>query len=120
MRLVGVIALLVACSSSEPAKPRDAPKRVPHPTAPGGESNIARADYIGPEACRECHEAQYAMWSTSLHRVMNAKVSDAGAVIGDFTGKSVAYRDGTAKFERTLDGYAMTLRSLESEVRYRI
>lgn len=85
-----------------------------------GESNIARADYIGPEACRECHEPQYAMWSTSLHRVMNAKAADAGAIVGDFTGKSITYRDGTAKFERALDGYAMILKSRDHEVRYRV
>lgn len=119
-----VVLVLVACSSSEPAREKPAvkaaTKRVPHPAAPGGESNIVRADYIGPEGCRECHEAQYAMWSTSLHRVMNAKVTDAGAVIGDFNGKSLAYRDGMAKFERTPDGYAMTLSSRDSEVRYQV
>lgn len=123
MRWLLFIAL-VACSSPEPAKqqpaPKPAAKRVPRPAPLGGESNIARADYIGPEACGECHETQYAMWKKSLHRVMNAKVSDAGAVIGDFAEKSLAYRDGTAKFERTLEGYAMTLSSRDSEVRYRV
>lgn len=106
---------LVACSPSEqPAKPREAAaKRVAHPAAPGGESNIARADYIGPEACGECHEAQYAMWKTSLHRVMNAKVSDAGAVIGDFTGKSLMYAGRPVKFD---PGYVMTV----GDIRYQV
>src|SRR5512143_2091236 len=90
------------------------------PTHSVGESNIARADYIGPEACGECHAPQHALWSASLHRVMNARVTDPGAVIGDFSGATVRFRTGSATFDRTLGGYGMTLRDGAREVRYRV
>jgi hypothetical protein len=116
------VLLLVACSSPKQAPTSDRPAaskpRVAKNTV--GESNIERADYIGPDACGECHPAQQALWSASLHRVMNAKAADPGAVIGDFSGVEVRYRAGIARFERTLGGFAMTLRDGAREVRYRI
>lgn len=113
MRVLFCLAV-IACSSSEPA-PKPVQQRVPRPTATG-ESNTTAADYIGPDACGECHAAQHAQWSKSLHHRMNAKATDRSAVIGDFNGKSLAYRDGIVKFDRTIDGYAMTV----GDVRYRI
>ena len=98
---------------AEPAKP------VLRPIAEG-ESNIARADYIGPEACGECHAQQYADWTLSLHRVMNARADAPKAVIGDFGGVVLRYRDGTVAFDRDLGGYTMTTRDRERTTRYRI
>jgi hypothetical protein len=121
VRWIAFVLLFVACSSSERPKPSPAPEiveRVPRPTV--GASNIERADYIGPDACGECHPTQLALWTNSLHRRMNARASDAGAVIADFGGAHVRYRDGTARFDRTLGGYAMTLRDGAREVRYRV
>ncbi len=116
----------LACTQSSPSSPpAPAPTRSPTPTRTPrplatGESNIARADYVGPTVCGECHAAQFAAWSTSLHRVMNAKADDPGAVIGDFKGAVLPYAGGEARFERDLAGYTMTVRKGERTTRYRI
>ena len=115
------IVCLIACNSSSTSQPPAAKqtKRVPRPLA-SGESNIARADYIGPEACGECHGVQYALWSASLHRVMNAKVDQPSAVIGDFNNVTIAYRGGEVRFARDRAGYTMTTTKGERTTRYRI
>jgi hypothetical protein len=83
-------------------------------------SNIARADYIGPNACGECHSEQYAAWSKSLHRVMNARPEDDGAVIGDFGGATLAYAGGEARFTREGRTYYVTTARGAEIVRYRV
>src|SRR5213078_4625041 len=109
-----VLAWLVvaACTRAAPTPP-------PAPPAPGV-SNIARTDYVGPNACGECHAEQYAGWSRSLHRVMNAHADEPGAVIGDFSGAVVAYRGGEARFSRESGDYMMTLARGERRVTYRV
>lgn len=126
MRRLLALALVVACSQPTPSSPPSSSSppiaertRTPRPFAEG-ESNIARADYIGPEACGECHAPQYADWRGSLHRVMNAKADDPGAVIGDFSGVVVRYRDGEVKLARDAAGFTMTARDRERSARYRI
>jgi len=121
---LALLALLVACSSGReqsnaPAGSGSAkPARVPHLVA--DDRNILATDYIGPNACGECHGPQFAAWSTSLHRVMNMKADDPGAVIGDFKSATVPYGAGTAKMERDLVGYAMTTQDRERTTRYRV
>ncbi|HUS30205.1 MAG TPA: hypothetical protein VMZ53_16975, partial [Kofleriaceae bacterium] len=118
MRLPVLLLAVVACSSTkQPPPPAPMKERVATNTV--GESNIERADYIGPDACAECHPQQHAMWSASLHRVMNARASDAGAVIADFA-TEVHYRDGVASFGRSLGGLVMTLNDGGREVRYNV
>lgn len=112
---------LVACSSptaSPPEVQRTPAKRTPGPVA--DDRNITGADYIGPDACAECHAAQHALWSQSLHRVMNARADRPEAVVGAFTGAPIPYRDGELRMERDLAGYTMTAISRERSVRYRI
>ena len=91
---------LAACSSTEAS------------SVPRVETTVAAGDYIGPQACGECHPDQYARWQGSLHRVMNARASDAGAVIGNFDDAAL----GDAHFTRDASGYFMTLRG----TRYRV
>ncbi len=119
--------LIAACSNRDEPKPeRPAPStqpaspraRVPGPVA--DESNIRRADYVGPAACGECHAAQLAAWTSSLHRVMNMKVEDAGAVIGDFRDARVTSHGGEALMQRDGTAYVMTTRDRERTVRYRL
>jgi len=109
-----VLVVLGACTrTDEPVKPPPAP-------APAKvESNIARADYVGPKVCGDCHAEQYAAWSQSLHRVMNARASEPGAVIGDFH-TTVKYAGGEARFSREGDDYLMTLARGGTSVRYRV
>ena len=79
-------------------------------------SNIARADYVGPEVCGGCHADEFARWSLSLHRMMNAKASDPGAVVGDFGGAAIEYRGEQARFTRDGSGYAMEIGALHYRV----
>jgi hypothetical protein len=117
-----VVVAIAACSQPTGAppssSPAEMPQRTPRPLAIG-ESNIARADYIGPEACGACHAEQYADWAKSLHRVMNAQ-AEPKAVIGDFSGLTVRYQDGEVVLARDLAGYTMTTRDRERTTRYRV
>ncbi|HEY5920338.1 MAG TPA: hypothetical protein VIV11_01650 [Kofleriaceae bacterium] len=115
LALVAIAACTPQSSSSAPA-----PERKPLRPLASGESNIARADYIGPNACGECHAVQFAAWTTSLHRVMNAMADDAGAIIGKFDGAVLRYAGGEARFDRDLAGHTMTVRKGDRETRYRI
>ena len=112
MRRALALVALVACDAapSVPSEPAPVPKRTT------GDSNIARADYIGPEACGSCHADEYARWTQSLHRVMNAKASDPGAVIGNFDNASLRYAGGEVHFTHDATGYAMTIGSVHYRV----
>jgi hypothetical protein len=112
------VALLVAtCTRASDAPAPSHKARVPRDTT--GEPNTRPADYIGPAACGECHGDEHARWSQSLHRVMNAKAEDAGAVIGDFA-TTVPYDGGEARFSREGSAYVMTFTRGAQTVRYRV
>ncbi|MGE5183237.1 MAG: hypothetical protein ACM31C_14305 [Acidobacteriota bacterium] len=116
------IAIAGACTRATPP-PSPSPSPSPAtstPTAPTGATNIARTDYVGPKVCGDCHPDQHAAWSQSLHRVMNARASDPGAVIGDFSGARVAYAGGEARFVREGGDYVMILARGRARVRYRV
>jgi predicted CXXCH cytochrome family protein len=86
----------------------------------GAGSNVNPADYTGPEACKECHAANYRSWSGHPHRWMNAR-ADAATVKGDFSGNaSVTYKGGTATFDRQDDAYFMHLERDGEKRRYKI
>jgi hypothetical protein len=77
------------------------------------ERNTTRDDYIGPDACGECHPENHARWKQSLHAAMNGIAdavtpSGAPAVKGDFHVATVSYAGGTARFER--DGGVLVMR----------
>lgn len=128
MRLAVVLGLLAlaGCRSrteraAPPAEGSAAPRagaRRPHAPA-GPVSTIAARDYVGPEACGECHPDQHARWTASLHRVMNQR-ADGDGVLGDFDGAIVPYAGGEARFAKGPAGYTMTLAKHGREVRYRV
>jgi len=64
---------------------REAPEPA-HTNRPG---QIAQDGYVGSQACRSCHPAQYATWHASYHRTM-AGVATSETVIGDFGDGQVA------------------------------
>lgn len=117
--LVVALALLGACRSrsDEPAPTPSRAVRTADPAAAG--STIAKRDYIGPDACGECHAEQHAQWATSLHPVMN-QLAQGDAVIGDFGGAVVRYAGGEVKLDRDAKGFTMTLVKGERTVRYRV
>ncbi len=75
----------------------------------GSRSNIHPADYVGPEACRNCHQRHYESWSRHAHRWMNALANDS-TVKGDFSGKAgLSYLGGHAVFFKEDGAYKMRL-----------
>jgi hypothetical protein len=110
-----LVVALVACTRASDAPPPPPPKPAPHV-----DTNIARADYVGPRVCGDCHASELARWSQSLHRVMNARSDDDGAVIGDFANASLRYAGGEARFTHGADGYAITVRKGGVETRYKV
>ena len=88
-----------------------APKKVDHKKV-DHYSNIRQEDYIGPEACGECHRTNYDSWKQHPHSRMNTLATDE-TVVGDFSGVSLSYadsrvvflkRDGTFLMEHYRDG----------------
>jgi len=75
-------------------------------------SNIYPADYVGPDACRECHEENhqenYESWQAHSHRTMNQNPDDV-SVKGDFSGAEVSYGRGRAVFHREGADFLMSL-----------
>lgn len=139
MRMAIFIAVATACGSPDPEPAPAPPPSAPPPSASsspassspapntrkpfvGPISTIRREDYIGPEACGECHPTQRAAWQTSLHRRMN-QLAGSASIIGDFQ-TSIAYAGGTATFARDGEGpraaYTMTLAKGGATTRYRV
>jgi hypothetical protein len=74
----------------------------------GKSSNIRKADYVGPESCRECHEANYHDWSRHGHRYMTGKTTP-DRVFGDFSGKTIKYQGGEGHFYKKDGKFRMRL-----------
>ena len=74
----------------------------------GDSSNIHRHDYVGPDACRNCHKEQYAAWSQHPHRWMNALATDS-MVKGDFSDRRMSYLGGEIAFTKVDGSYRMRL-----------
>ncbi|MCR9293130.1 MAG: hypothetical protein NXI32_10455 [bacterium] len=70
-------------------------------------SNIAPQDYVGAQACQDCHKENFSNWSQHPHRWMNATATRE-TVMGDFSEQSIRYRGGTARFYRAGDEYRMS------------
>ena len=75
---------------------------------PAATENIHRDDYVGPEACKNCHKAQHANWSNHPHRWMNA-LADEGTVKGDFNDRRISYLGGEITFTKVDGTYRMRL-----------
>lgn len=75
-------------------------------------SNIRPEDYVGPEACVECHEKNHQenfdSWQDHSHRVMNQNPTEE-SVKGDFSGVHLDYQHGRVKFYRDGPRYMMSI-----------
>jgi hypothetical protein len=67
-------------------------------------SNILPEDYVGPEACRQCHAGKYRLWSTHPHRRMN-QLPGPQTIRGDFNDHTLALGHGSVHFNREGDTY---------------
>ncbi|GAB5402668.1 MAG: hypothetical protein Aurels2KO_08990 [Aureliella sp.] len=70
-------------------------------------SNILPEDYIGPDACAECHKENHKDWASHPHKRMNA-IATEKTVLGDFSGEnSIQYLGGKVTFFRSGSQYRM-------------
>jgi hypothetical protein len=117
--IVAAAAAAFAIHKSREPQPDAARRRAPAATL-AGESTILPGDYVGPDACKECHEEKYAQWRAHPHSKMNRDATGE-TVRGDFSGVRVPYEDGTVLFARDGDRYTMTLERAGAVVReYRV
>ena len=79
-------------------------------------SNIRHEDYIGPEACGECHEKNYSDWSQHPHSRMNQLATDE-TVVGDFSGTSFSYGNGRVVFLKRDGAFLMEFYQGEKRIR---
>jgi predicted CXXCH cytochrome family protein len=82
-------------------------------------SNILPQDYAGPEACSECHQANYTAWSEHPHRWMNTVASEE-TTQGDFSGTTIQYRHGVASFYRQGEEFRMRYEREDLQREYRV
>lgn len=69
-------------------------------------SNILAEDYVGPDACAECHDEQYELWKSHPHSLMNRHAGDH-SMRGDFDGAVLALPTGEVKFVERDGEYLM-------------
>jgi len=73
---------------------RTAPIVLPLPRSVAAEPAVPWDDFLGAEACGECHQAQYRVWRTSTHGRAGG-VPSREIVIARFNGVPIRFRDAT-------------------------
>jgi hypothetical protein len=80
-----------ACSSD--AADRDAPLSLDFPTPVAlAEATVASSDFVGAEACAECHADQYSAWASSTHGRAGGEAGP-DVVIAAFDGRPIVFAD---------------------------
>jgi tetratricopeptide (TPR) repeat protein len=88
-----VVPILVVAFVILRNRPGDEP--APAPTVDLG----AAPDYVGREACVDCHEEEHAAWRGS-HHDLAMRTATEETVLGDFSGVEFTYGDVTSTFFR--------------------
>lgn len=88
----GVIVLAVAAGLEW--RRLEAPIVLPPPRAAPPGAQVRWADFVGAEACAECHAAEYAAWRGSTHGRAGG-APGKGVVIARFNGAPIRFRDAT-------------------------
>lgn len=84
--LLAPLVVLAACRGGEPGTSRFPPPSEAHVAVPSFD------DFVGAEACSDCHEARYAAWAASTHGRAGG-VPSADVVIAPFDGIPIRFRD---------------------------
>lgn len=97
--LLSLAAILFVATFSVRAAPPQVQLNTSHlPAVPLGTSS---ADYLGSNACAQCHQDAFAQWRQSLHVKMTTPIAEA-TVLGDFaTGTRFAAHDRAYELGRT-------------------
>ncbi|HEX8795741.1 MAG TPA: ammonia-forming cytochrome c nitrite reductase subunit c552 [Polyangiaceae bacterium] len=106
---LGAAAALGACKKTPPAPAPAALAPLPEvgeflPPA------LDRPDYLGADACAECHRTIYDAWKKSPHGRSMA-VASPDTVLADFAGPPASLADGTVSFVREGEAYFMDIAS---------
>ncbi|MBX3162263.1 MAG: hypothetical protein KF773_40235 [Deltaproteobacteria bacterium] len=108
--------LLIAACGSRSAPPVAPPAPEPAQVVA---SNALRGDYVGSEACADCHAQIYAKWKSSPMRNMTRAA--AGAVIrAPFDGATLRVGDDVATMEQEGADRFIRLQTPKGTTRYRV
>lgn len=91
----------LAPTSEAPAAP-ETPARAPAGQA-ADTSEVTAADFVGAEACGECHQSQYEAWRGSTHGRAGGPADDA-TVVAPFDGEPIRFADAVVVPTVTDDG----------------
>jgi tetratricopeptide (TPR) repeat protein len=80
----------------------------PAPRPAGPPPNVSYADFMGSEACAECHAAQYAAWKGSTHGHAGGAPSPE-RIIAPFDGRAMRFKDGAVTPSRSGRDYLFTV-----------
>jgi hypothetical protein len=64
---------------------------------------LGRTNYVGSDACRECHREEHASWHRSYHRTMT-QAAQPETVLGNFDGTAVVSEGLTYRLSKTPEG----------------
>lgn len=75
-------------------------------------STMPVADFVGAEACRECHGKEYEKWTRSPHGRSMTKATNE-SVLANFDGTTVKLPDGSVTVTKDPDGFHMDVLSAD-------
>lgn len=99
--LATATAVALGCGSDEDDPAATASTDFPPPAARTA-SDVTSADFVGAEACADCHTEQYDLWSGSTHGRAGGSPGP-GTLIAPFDGSPIAFSDATV-VPRVRDG----------------
>ncbi|MDJ0918162.1 MAG: tetratricopeptide repeat protein [Woeseiaceae bacterium] len=94
-RLLIIVFVLTAAGCSGPQEPVST---VAHTTGP--------SEFVGSEACADCHAVEYTDWQGSHHELA-MQVATNQTVLGDFDSASVDYYGATTRMYRNGESFIM-------------
>src|SRR4051794_28093410 len=65
---------------------------------------LAKVEYVGSDACADCHDDRYDSWHRTFHRSMTQPAATS-TVVGDFSGVELTYDGVTSRFTREGNRY---------------
>lgn len=74
------------------------------PWPAGSDSAVSAADFVGSEACGECHRREYDAWKGSTHGTAGAAPPSPASVVAPFDGTPLRFADATVIPRRSAEG----------------
>ena len=96
---VAIVGIAVALRTRRDQSLVNFPTPRQHPTA----ALVKRADFVGAEACANCHAPEYKAWQASTHGRAGGP-ADASHVIAAFDGGPMRFRNASVTPRRTSEG----------------